>query len=327
MSTETIGTELVPATSNAPTTSLSIPSGIGYFGSLAMFEDGQRMAKMFAFSPIVPETFAVQTVKRIKNEWGKIISEEPMTKEEYNAEVSAKIGSCLIALDMAARLNINPLAVMQNIYVVYNRPAWSAQFLIACINQSGLFSTPLRYQFSGTGDDYGCVAWALDKSGERLDSTRITIALAKSEGWHGKNGSKWKTMPEQMLRYRAATFFARAYCPELTMGMQTSDEVIDIESAPVVEPKAASTVKPVIAKGTVPVDPKVEKLLAAPTPEPNEAEIPLFAFISYEIGVSKSKGALSRLGNEIAAGQRDGELTEDQAVELNQQIKDRLEEI
>jgi hypothetical protein len=142
------------------------------------------------------------------------------------------IGDCLIALDMAARLGINPIAVMQNMYIVNGRPAWSATFLIACVNQSGLFSTPLRYEFSGKGDDFGCVAWVLDKSGERLNSTRITIGLAKSEGWCDKNGSKWKTMPEQMLRYRAASFFARTYCPELTMGMQTREEIADAESFP-----------------------------------------------------------------------------------------------
>ena len=108
-------------------------------------------------------------------------------------------------------------------------------------------------------------------------------------------------------------------------------DFIDIESAPVVEPKVASTVKPVVAKGTVPVDPKVEKLLAVPTPEQEYEEvIPLFDAISYEINSTSStraKSVFTRLSNEIAAGQRDGELTEDQAVELNQQIKDRLEEI
>jgi hypothetical protein len=34
-------------------------------------------------------------------------------------------------------------------------------------------------------------------------------------------------MPEQMLRYRAAAFFARIYAPDITLGMQTSDELRD----------------------------------------------------------------------------------------------------
>jgi len=175
----------------------------GYFQTIEMFEAGQRMAKLFASAEFVPETF------------------------------KGKVADCLIALDMAARLKANPIAVMQNIYVVHGRPAWSAQFLVACINKSGLFKTPLRYRFSGKEgtSEYGCVAWALDASGEVLESSKITIGMADAEGWSKKNGSKWKTMPEQMLRYRAATFFARAYCPELTMGMMTNDEVRDVFGA------------------------------------------------------------------------------------------------
>jgi hypothetical protein len=91
----------------------------------------------------------------------------------------------------------------------------------------------LRYKSVGNDNDdtHGVIAWAKDGSGEVLESTPVTIAMAKAEGWHGKNGSKWKTMPEQMLRYRAATFFARAYCPEITLGMRTQEEIIDITPA------------------------------------------------------------------------------------------------
>ena len=137
----------------------------------------------------------------------------------------------------------------------------------------------------------------------------------------------WKNYHGEMAKKCAI----RRLCKTLPLTIEAQEaitlddqrhHVIDVESV-----SAALDVKPVVAKGAVPVDPKVEKLLAAPTPEPNDAEMPLFDSISHEIGVSKSKGALSRIGNEIAAGQRDGKLTEDQAVELNQQIKDRLEEI
>ena len=93
--------------------------------------------------------------------------------------------NCLIALDIALRLQTSPLMVMQNLYIVQGRPSWSGQFLIACINKSGLFKTPLRFKFSGkeNTDDYGCVAYAIDKNGETLESTKITVAMAKKEKW------------------------------------------------------------------------------------------------------------------------------------------------
>ena len=131
------------------------------------------------------------------------------------------------------------MMVMQNLYIVHGKPAWSSTFLIACISASRKF-TPLRYRMTGEKgtDGYGCIAWAIDRDGEKLESPEVTIGMAKAEGWYGKTGSKWKTMPELMLRYRAATFFARTYVPELTMGIQTQDEIIDItpvsaESVPV----------------------------------------------------------------------------------------------
>lgn len=75
----------------------------------------------------------------------------------------------------------------------------------------------------------GCRAWAIEKeTGEKLIGTDITIAIAKAEGWYDKKGSKWKTIPQQMLMYRAGAWWARTYAPELSMGLSTAEEVIDI---------------------------------------------------------------------------------------------------
>jgi hypothetical protein len=57
------------------------------------------------------------------------------------------------------------------------------------------------------------------------------MQMAESEGWTKKNGSKWRTMPNQMLRYRAAAFWQRVYCPEISMGLMTAEEAEDIEYA------------------------------------------------------------------------------------------------
>lgn len=135
---------------------------------------------------------------------------------------------CLIALEMAARIGASPLAVMQNMYIVHGKPGWSAQFVIACLNASGLFS-PLRFEIEGDGDGRTCTAWAVERAtGKTLEGPPVSIQMSKDEGWYGKNGSKWKTMPELMLRYRAATFFGRLYAPHILMGMQTMEEIVDI---------------------------------------------------------------------------------------------------
>ncbi len=69
---------------------------------------------------------------------------------------------------------------------------------------------------------------------EKLTGPLVTIALAKKEGWYNKRGkdgkeliSKWQSMPELMLRYRAAAWFVRTHAPEIAMGLQTVEEVRD----------------------------------------------------------------------------------------------------
>lgn len=231
---------LLPAKINDPAFT---PAEFNAFGSIDNFTAAQRMAQCLSSSSIVPEGY----------------------------RGPQRIGDCVIALEIANRIGANVLAVMQNLYIVHGKPAWSSQFLIACVNASRRFS-PLRYTMTGEkgNDSYGCIAWATDKSGERLESPEITIGTAKAEGWFQKNGSKWKTLPELMLRYRVATLFARLYAPELTMGIQSADEIDDIiDISPVVTEGAPKTLnvdlKQEAPKRTRFVKPKVVE----PSPEPS----------------------------------------------------------
>ena len=52
--------------------------------------------------------------------------------------------------------------------------------------------------------------------------------MAKDEKWT-VNNKKWENMPDVMLSYRAASFFSRAYCPDLTGGFHSSDELSDAD--------------------------------------------------------------------------------------------------
>lgn len=139
-------------------------------------------------------------------------------------------GDIMVALNMASRMNADPVMVMQNLYVVNGMPAWSGQFVIAMINTSGRFATPLRFKLSGKGDAMSCYAYIKTHDDEEIRGTTISMDMAKKEGWYGKPGSKWQSMPEQMIQYRAASFFGRLYCPDLLMGIYTEDEAMEIEN-------------------------------------------------------------------------------------------------
>lgn len=176
------------------------PTTLDYFGTIQGFESGQRIAKLFANSQLVPDTF------------------------------KGDIGGCLIALEMAQRMKANVLQLMQSLYIVHGKPSLSSAFLIASFNQTGRF-TPIRYEFEGEQgtDSWGCRAVTIVKAtGEEIKSIKVTIGMAKAEGWYSKKGSKWVTMPELMMQYRSATFLIRTTAPEIALGFQTTEEMRDI---------------------------------------------------------------------------------------------------
>ena len=140
-----------------------------------------------------------------------------------------KPANVLIALNMAQRMDADPFAVMQSIYIVYGKPAFSANYLIGCFNGCGRFSC-IKYSFFGQPGtmSYGCRAYATElRTGEKVVGPDVTLEMAKKEGWLDKKGSKWQTMPQLMLQYRAATFLIRTTAPELALGMITSEEIND----------------------------------------------------------------------------------------------------
>lgn len=174
-------------------------------------------------------TFATSDGFALMQRIATALSKSTIVPKEYQG--SAGMPNCIVALNMANRIGADPLQVMQNLYIVHGKPSWSSQFLIATFNACGRFSW-MRFKFVGESgkDSYGCQAYATElSSGDVLEGAVVTVATAKAEGWYGKNGSKWPNMTQQMLMYRAAAFFVRCYAPELAMGLQTSEEIADVD--------------------------------------------------------------------------------------------------
>ena len=172
-------------------------------------------------------------------------------------------GDIFILLDMRQRLNQSLLGVAQSIYVVYGNPSFSSKFLVSCFNTCGRYSS-IKYEYFGTPgtDDWGCRAYAKElASGETIVGPDVTIAMAKAEGWVDKKGSKWKTMPQLMLAYRAAAFMIRTTAPEISLGMMTTEELQDTVDAEIVEPKTFKKQQQSLAE-------EVAQIAAAPVTAP-----------------------------------------------------------
>ncbi len=191
---------------------------------------------------------------------GKMLSQCSMLPDNFKGSIP----DCSIALEMSARMGyaVSPLLILQSIVVVHGKPTFEAKFVIGLLKSRCGYKV-FDYEMSGDVGDAGevqrtprigrdgkpildkkgnpiydckiiregrtCLAYAIDRDGRRVEGVPISMAMAKVEGWYDKSGSKWQTMPELMLRYRAATFFKNIHCPEITMGFKTSDEIIDIE--------------------------------------------------------------------------------------------------
>ena len=238
---------------------------VDVFSDINVFQNAQRICKSLVMSDIVPEA--------------------------YRGE--GKLPNAMIALEMANRMKISPIGVMQNMHIIEGRPTWSSSFIISMINSSGKFS-PLRFKYEDLGekeveytyfawnattgkknkpvtekikiDNMACTAYAVDKvTGEVIYGPKITLEMAVKEGWYSKSGSKWKTMPQLMISYRAAAFFGRLYVPEIMQGMHTDDEVEDFA-----EPKAPEIVTPA-------EEPKKRKTVKMPDINDHKDDVKMYA--------------------------------------------------
>ena len=170
------------------------------YQSTESFEFAQRQAKSLCESDLVPTSYQGQ--KGLSN--------------------------CLVALEMSKRMNLSPLTVMQNLNVIHGKPSWSAQFISSQIIGCGRFKN-FDYVVTGKNENLAvqCQATRLEDN-KLVKGTAVSIKMAQKEGWTRKN-PKYQSMPEIMLKARAATFFGRQYIPDLLLGVQTSEEVIDIQ--------------------------------------------------------------------------------------------------
>lgn len=240
------------------------------------FESMQRLCKMYANSDLVPESYRVSDKK---------------------AESKA-MANCMIAVSMAQRMNADHLMVMQNLDIIQGKPSWSSKFLIAIVNSCGKFER-LEFEWTDLGElrdvqftDYDwqngrkipvtkvvkgpvrnlkCVAHTRQKgSDKKMESTPVTMEMAIKEGWYTKAGSKWQTMPEQMLQYRAASFWQKVHAPELSLGLQTQEEardIVDVEYTEVLD--ASSKLKEELIKANA--EEFIPAAESSATPDPGQS--------------------------------------------------------
>lgn len=200
---------------------------LSVYSNTDTFENAQRFVKALQAADILPEQYKNNTA------------------------------NCLVALDYAWRLNVSPLTVMDNLYIIKGKRSWSAQFIAGLVNSCGRFSQ-LRYKVESGPEievkyvdwDNGqkvtksikvpqlkCYAYSVDLgTGDPLEGPMVSTEMAVKMGWWTKKDSNWPHTYEAMLMYRAASYFGRMYAADLLMGMSAPDELVtSFEDVPAVE--------------------------------------------------------------------------------------------
>lgn len=243
-----------------------------FYTSLQNFEDGQRVGNMISQSTMVPDAY------------------------------KGNLANCMIALEYAAKMKISPTDVMQNLVTIKGKLSWSATFIISMVNGCGLYSR-LKFKVENKCDlkNMSCYAYATElETKELLEGTTITMKMADSEGW--ASNKKWQTMPEQMLKYRAATFFAREHCPELLNGIHSTEEVDDyvrnspLDNIPTFEPSDYEVVDETFedvaefGKNVIKQEEIVQETVESVTIEEKQKELNLFEQKAKSVKEQKGPG-------------------------------------
>lgn len=162
------------------------------------FEKLQRMGKLLAASEIIPQHYR------------------------------GKVADCTIAIDMANRMGVSPLVVMQNSQIVRGNFSWKGTACKSMIDSCKRYKKTRYVEVGEAGKDtHGVYLEAETQDGEIVKGVTVTVEMAKKEGWW--QNQKWQTMTSLMLRYRAAAFFMRTECASVAMGFLTTEEQEDIK--------------------------------------------------------------------------------------------------
>jgi hypothetical protein len=162
-------------------------------------------------------------------------------------------GNCLAIIMQASRWGMDPFAVANKAYFVKDGapPAFESQLVNAVVNGSGALSGRLRVQFEGEGEKLRCTVSGFlraDPNDEKVKTQSIARITTR-------NSPLWKSDPEQQLMYYTTRAWARAWVPEVLLGVYTPEEIdVQPERARNVTPPAAMPTRESMSRQAVTYD-------------------------------------------------------------------------
>jgi hypothetical protein len=136
-----------------------------------------------------------------------------------------------LIIQAGMELGLGPMAALQNMYIVNNRPTLYGEIGIGLCRASGLM-TAFDQGFTGAFPDPTFTAWCeVVRLGEKPLRKEFSIADAKYAGlWDTNN---WKKYPKDMLMWKATWRALRSGFADILKGVQgyeDMDQVVDAQS-------------------------------------------------------------------------------------------------
>lgn len=215
--------------------------------------------------------------------WAETFAATQMVPQAFQG----KPADCMVAIEMASRCGVHPLAFMQQCYVIQGKPGIETKLAIAMVNASGVIRGKILYTFSGQGRDRTCTATCIDAT----DGSQITHSLSwdtvEKSGW--ANRDAWKKDPRMMIQYRTAIQLIRLYFPEVLLGCYLKDELEEM----------TLDAKP--AKQATRLPGRLTQLLPEPAAEPEDSDENLDRGDAYEPDTLEAAAIEQQLADEEQA--------------------------
>jgi hypothetical protein len=171
---------------------------------------------------------------------------------------------CTVAILAGLEVGLTPMAALQSIAVIGNRPAlWGDGALGVC--RASPLCEYVREWHEGADDNFQGVCEAKRRGDEKPVIRRFSVHDAKIAGLWEKRSSKgeptpWVTYPNRMLQMRARAFALRDAFPDVLKGIGIAEEIADIPGAslPAPDPQPQKPPRPPVPKPPAPgkLDPK-----------------------------------------------------------------------
>lgn len=154
-------------------------------------------------------------------------------KATVPAHLANKPADCLAIALQAAQWGMNPYTVAQKTHLVNGTLGYEAQLVNAVITSSTAVQGRFKYEYGGNWDAFR--PGEKNPAAEKGLCVRVGAVLrGETEITWGeplymefvttRNSPLWKTAPKQQLAYLAVKYWARLYCPDVILGVYTSDE-------------------------------------------------------------------------------------------------------